>query len=75
MIGRAGLAALVIAGITACDRRTATLAPADMTDARLNQELQHCRELGLKSYDDAMCRQAQAERTRRFYADPSERLP
>ncbi len=75
MIGRTGLAALAVAGLAACGRGPATPAPAEMTDARLNEELQRCRTLGLKTYDDLVCRQAQAERTKRFYAKPSERRP
>lgn len=75
MIGRAGLAGLVIAGLAACDGGPATPAPAEMTDARLDEELQRCRGLGLRTYDDAACRQAQVERTKRFYAKRSERRP
>lgn len=75
MIGRAEFAVLVIAGLAACDRGPATLAPADMSGAGLNQELQRCRGLGLRTYDDPVCRRAHEERTKRFYVTPSERLP
>ena len=72
MTRSAGFAAVVLIGLVGCDRGAVRLAPTHMTDPQLNQELQRCRGLGLKFYDDKECRKAQKERTRRFYAKPSE---
>lgn len=68
----AGLAAVVLIGLVACDRDAASPAPPQMSDRQLTRELERCRGLGLKVYDDDPCRKAQQERTRRFYAKPSE---
>lgn len=44
---------------------------AKMSDAALNLELQRCRGLGLKSYDDPSCRAARQAQTDRFFGKPS----
>jgi hypothetical protein len=72
VIGRGACAALALAGLAACGRSQAVVAPSGMTDAAVNRELQRCRGLGLKFYDALVCVQAQQERTKRFYAKPPE---
>jgi conjugative transfer region protein TrbK len=52
--------------LTACDRAAAPKQASEMTPANLSTELQRCKELGLKAYDDPKCKAAQQESNDRF---------
>lgn len=66
------LAITAALGLLGCGEPAAPRAAGSMTDAQLKAELERCRGLGLKFYDDAACRAAQAARTDRFFGRPSE---
>jgi len=55
-----------LASLSACSQETAK-APAAMSSADLTTELERCKQLGLKVYDDAACQAAQKERNDRFF--------
>ena len=68
-----GLALLALAVcLEGCKPAVPAASGAGLSEERLGAELRRCRDLGLKAYDDPTCRAAQAERTRRFFAKPSE---
>lgn len=56
-----------VAGLSACDRvEPAKSAPAAMSSTELSTELDRCKQLGMKVYDDAACQAAQKEDRARF---------
>jgi conjugative transfer region protein TrbK len=66
------VAVLLAAG---CDRTPAAQAPKEMSAPQLKTELERCKELGLKAYDDAGCKQAQQESNDRFLGKSKEPAP
>jgi len=61
------------AGLSACDRvEPAKPAPAAMSSTELSTELDRCKQLGMKVYDDAACQAAQRERNNRFFKKSKE---
>lgn len=55
------------AGLSACDRvEPAKPAPPTMSSTELSTELDRCKQLGMKVYDDAACQAAQKEDRARF---------
>ena len=59
---------VAIATLSACNRpEPAKAAPSAMSSADLASELDRCKKLGLKVYDDAACQAAQKERNDRFF--------
>ena len=58
------------ATLSACNRpEPAKAAPSAMSSADLATELERCKQLGLKVYDDAACQAAQKEDRARFLGD------
>ena len=56
-----------VALLSACDRgEPAKAPPAAMSAPQLSAELERCKQLGLKVYDDAACQAAQKEDRARF---------
>jgi hypothetical protein len=66
------VAVLLAAG---CDGTPAAQASKDMSAPQLETELERCKELGLKAYDDAGCKQAQQESNDRFLGKSKEPAP
>lgn len=62
-------AAAVLAG---CSPAAPAKAAKDMTGEELKTELQRCKELGLKVYDDKACQAAQEESSARFFGRSKE---
>ena len=61
---------VAIAMLSACNRpEPAKAAPSAMSSADLASELERCKKLGLKVYDDAACQAAQKEDRARFLGD------
>ena len=61
---------VAIATLSACNRQeSAKAAPSAMSSADLASELERCKKLGLKVYDDAACQAAQKEDRARFLGD------
>jgi conjugative transfer region protein TrbK len=59
--------------LSACNRaEPAKAAPAAMSSTQLSTELERCKQLGLKVYDDAACQAAQQERNDRFFKKSTE---
>jgi conjugative transfer region protein TrbK len=59
--------------LSACGRvEPAKPAPAAMSSGQLSTELERCKQLGLKVYDDAACQAAQRERNDRFFKKSTE---
>ena len=59
---------VAIGTLSACNRpEPAKAAPSAMSSADLASELERCKKLGLKVYDDAACQAAQKERNDRFF--------
>lgn len=62
-----------VALLSACGRAEPTKAPpAAMSAPQLSSELERCKQLGLKVYDDAACQAAQRERNDRFFKKSTE---
>lgn len=66
------VAVLLVAG---CDRTPPAQAPKEMTAPQLKTELERCKELGLKAYEDAGCKHAQQESNDRFLGKGKEPAP
>ena len=61
------------AALSACDRvEPAKPKPAAMSSTELSTELDRCKQLGMKVYDDAACQAAQRERNDRFFKKSTE---
>lgn len=58
-----------------CDRDPSAQAPKEMSAPQLKTALERCKELGLKAYDDAGCKQAQQESNDRFLGKSREPAP
>jgi conjugative transfer region protein TrbK len=69
------LALVGCAALTSCGRGAASETAKAMTAPTLSAELARCKQLGLKSYDDAGCRAAQQESNDRFYGRKREGTP
>ena len=63
----------VIATLSGCDRQQPVkTSPAAMSSADLSAELERCKKLGLKVYDDVACQAAQKEDRARFLGNSKE---
>jgi conjugative transfer region protein TrbK len=71
----AAVALAALTSISACSRQGGAESAKAMSAPALSDELQRCKQLGLKSYDDAACRAAQQESNDRFYGRKRERTP
>jgi conjugative transfer region protein TrbK len=68
------IASLVaVASLSACDRQQAAKTQsAAMSSSNLDAELERCKQLGLKVYEDAACQAAQKEDRARFLGSSKE---
>lgn len=64
----ATLALAAIAMLAGCGK-VASKDPKAMTDAELTEELERCKGLGVKVYEDEACKAGQKERFDRFMGD------
>lgn len=69
---RAASLLFVLASLGACDRASTVSAPAKMSGAQLSTEMERCKGLGLKAYDDPGCKAAQQESNDRFLGKSKE---
>jgi conjugative transfer region protein TrbK len=75
LVTTATLAVAACAAMVACSRQGAAEGAKAMSAPALSSELERCKQLGLKSYDDAGCRAAQQESNDRFYGRKREKTP
>ena len=75
LVTTATVALAACATMSACSRQSAAEDAKAMSAPALSSELQRCKQLGLKSYDDAGCRAAQQESNDRFYGRKREKTP
>jgi conjugative transfer region protein TrbK len=75
LVTTATVALTACATMAACSRQGVAENAKAMSAPTLSAELERCKELGLKSYDDASCRAAQQESNDRFYGRKREGTP
>ena len=75
LVTTATVALVACAAMAGCGRQGAAENAKAMAAPALSSELQRCKQLGLKSYDDPGCRAAQQESNDRFYGRKREKTP